>query len=104
MFGGGGTRPPHNGQGKTPSLAKREREVYDRTAHGSIEAHVRRAAPSIVLNRDTEARQVRSSTRTRRSRTIDVAWRASPKRSPRAATTSSGRPVPSSGWNRVRVR
>ena len=25
-----------------------------------------------------------------------------PRRSPRAATTSSGRPVPSSGWNRVR--
>ena len=82
--GGGGTRPLRDGQGKTPGRAKREREVYDRTPNGSIERRGPRA-------------------RTRRSRTIVEASSSWPRQSASAATTSSGRPVPSSGWNRVRV-
>ena len=82
--GGGGTRPLRDGQGKTPGRAKREREVYDRTPNGSIE----RAGP----RRGPGGRA--------RSTTLRV---PGPAQSASAATTSSGRPVPSSGWNRVRV-
>jgi hypothetical protein len=37
IYVGGGARPPHDGQGKTPGRAKREREVYGRTQNRSIE-------------------------------------------------------------------
>ncbi len=96
----------HHAHGGRPGWVSqaRGRRGPGSAARGPRAATAARAPATVARRRAARPRGPADYPRTRRSRTISSMTRSWPRSSASAATTSSGRPLPSCGSKRVRTR